>query len=182
MKTRKTVLFSIYAFLILLYLLLCLRCCCHREEEVPLPDAPPAYTGGTDLENRAREIGHDGRLKITLLWDFPGDIDLHVREPNGFEIYFNQKRDRRTGGYLDIDNTVGGHGSAENVYWETPPSGNYKVSLVYFAAAPSHLTGGPCTVIVKREINGEPHTESFRVNMTTVNRNRRVPVTEFTLY
>ena len=73
-----------------------------------------------------------GDLKITLLWDFEGDIDLHVIEPNGNEIFWDNKVDRSTGGTLDVDNRRGGHASAENIYWEQPPKGQYKVYLHYF--------------------------------------------------
>lgn len=167
MKTQKTALISIYVILLLLFLLACFRTCRRQDAE----------TGS--VEERAEEIGHDGRLKITLLWDFPGDIDLHVREPNGFEIYFEDKRDVRTGGFLDVDNRIGGVGSAENTYWETPPSGRYSVWLVYYSAPDNHRTGGPCTVIVKREVNGEVVRESFVVNAVSPNDRRKLPVTEF---
>lgn len=168
MKGLKTVLISIYAFLVLLLLLGFIRCC-NREE----PAAAAA--------DRASNIGHDGRLKITLLWDFPGDIDLHVIEPNRREICFYNAVDRSTGGFLDVDNTAGGVGSAENIYWETPPSGNYSVSLVYYSASSSCPYGGPCTVVVKREVNGSFVTETFNVRMTVVNSEARVPVTSFTV-
>ena len=185
MKTHRTVLVSIYIFLALLFLLLCLLRGCNREAYPAYPAVPEAAAPAPSEEainDQARQVGHDGRLKITLLWDFPGDVDLHVKEPNNFEIFYSNSVDLRTGGYLDVDNRVGGIGSAENIYWDTPPAGHYIVSLVYFAATGSHTAGGPCTVVVKRDVNGSPKTEQFVVNVSRPSVRHRIPVTEFNLY
>lgn len=128
---------------------------------------------------RADTIGHVGKLKITLLWDFPGDIDLHVEQPNGFEINYNQGSDSQTGGCLDVDNKEGGVGSVENIYWENPPHGEYVVSLVYFARVDG-VEGGTCTVVIMCETNGTPRVESFQVDMRTANEKEKVYITRFT--
>lgn len=135
-----------------------------------------------DTVERTDSIGHDGKLKVTLLWDFPADIDLHVEQPNGFEIYYKDKhkQDSQTGGFLDVDNKVGGVGSAENICWANPLMGEYAVSLVYFRKKNGGEDGGPCTVVVKREINGQSKTESFCVNMR-VPKNEKVYITYFVI-
>lgn len=108
-----------------------------------------AVSESEDLVDQANNVGGSGDLKVTLLWNFYSDIDLHVKQPNGREIYFRQPRDNRTGGFLDVDNTRGGRGSAENVFWASPQSGTYEVSLVYYSAPNDH-SGGNCTVVIQQ--------------------------------
>ena len=144
MKGIKIFLGSIYAVLIILILLSLMRCNRESERQVidtVLDDNEMIDTSVTDsiLEpvedpdaiEQAQEIGGSGALKITLLWDFVGDIDLHVYEPNGFHIYYkgDHKKDLETGGELDQDNIPGGPGSAENIFWTNPPSGKYIVNI-----------------------------------------------------
>ena len=102
-----------------------------------------------------------------------GDIDLHVKQPNGREIYYNDNRDANTGGYLDVDNMEGGNGSAENIYWENPPKGNYTVSLVYYQPSRStNIVGsGECTVVVFQQ-GKSPKT--YRAHMSTVNETKKI--------
>ena len=122
MRALKTILFLLYPILIAIIILSNLKGCYTQNND---------FTDTTDVVKNAERIGWNGGLKVTLLWNFMGDIDLHVKQPNGREIYYNDNRDANTGGYLDVDNMEGGNGSAENIYWENPPKGNYTVSLVY---------------------------------------------------
>ena len=55
-----------------------------------------------------------GDPQFTLLWDSKADIDLHVIEPGGKEIFWNDPKGK-LGGELDVDN-VEGFGP-ENIYW-----------------------------------------------------------------
>jgi hypothetical protein len=73
-----------------------------------------------------------GALQINLAWDTDdSDIDLHVIDPSGFEIYYRRKYSSVTGGQLDRDD-VDGFGP-ENIYWlENAPDGVYKVYLHYY--------------------------------------------------
>ena len=118
-----------------------------------------------DLVSEARKVGGDGDLKLTLLWDFKADIDIHVQQPNGTMINFMRKSDPHTGGFLDVDNLVGGRGSAENIYWENPPAGTYKVWVNYYG--PSNDDGtygsGPVHVVLLRK-GEEPKTFEARMN------------------
>lgn len=184
---------AILALLLGVLLLLGFRSC-GRPMTPSLPDKfdndevndsriPPAEVinvqDSTDTSVREAEaVGESGDLKVTLLWDFPGDIDLHVVQPNGRQIYYQHKHDRSTGGYLDVDNTAGGNGSAENVYWETPLPGTYKVFLYYYQ--PSSDNGqageGDCTVVVFRK-GAAP--ETLRVHMSRVH--EKADVTAFTI-
>lgn len=73
-----------------------------------------------------------GSLQVNLSWDTGGtDVDLHVIEPGGFEIYYSQKISSTTGGELDRDDTDGF--GPENIFWENAPDGTYRVSVVYFS-------------------------------------------------
>ena len=56
-----------------------------------------------------------GDPQFTLIWDTDDvDLDLHVIEPGGKEIYWEDPKGRK-GGELDVDNTKGF--GPENVYW-----------------------------------------------------------------
>jgi hypothetical protein len=55
-----------------------------------------------------------GDPQFTLLWDSEADLDLHVIEPGGAEIYCEDPKGR-SGGELDVDNAKGF--GPENVYW-----------------------------------------------------------------
>ena len=82
-----------------------------------------------------------GDPQFTLLWDTEVDLDLHVIEPGGKEIYWEDPKGK-FGGELDVDNTKGF--GPENIYWlhqvegtdelvkgEGPP-GEYKWFVVYW--------------------------------------------------
>lgn len=171
MKFLRIFLGAVYVVLILLLLLLA-KNCRHGHEPEEEPDdvdttaVEPEPADTSDIE-RAEDVGAHGKLKITLLWDFPGDIDLHVQEPNGFEIYFEQLHDQATGGMLDHDDQVGGRGAAENATWATPPSGDYRIGLVYYKPYPVDAapTPGTCRVIV---FNGDDEPETYEVQMNGV--------------
>lgn len=82
-----------------------------------------------------------GDPQFTLLWDTPVDLDLHVIEPGGKEIYWEDPKGRH-GGELDVDNTKG-YGP-ENIYWlhedestgervkGMGPAGEYRWFVVYW--------------------------------------------------
>ena len=142
----RIVLVLTYVILIILLLLGLLFNIFRSCNSPRLPFLPSLPTDS--LTERAQNIGGDGDLKVTLMWDFYADIDLHVIEPNGNEIYYSEKQSS-TGGYLDVDNTHGGQGAAENIFWEqNPPHGQYKVSLVYYSEGSSTPKQGPCKVVV----------------------------------
>jgi hypothetical protein len=84
-----------------------------------------------------------GDPQFTLIWDTDDvDLDLHVLEPGGKEIFWEDPKGNK-GGELDVDNTKGF--GPENVYWlvesEGPgsekvkgpgPPGVYKWYVVYW--------------------------------------------------
>lgn len=172
----RVVLVLVYVFLIILLILsLLINCrgCSLPDTPDPEPPAPPTPTPTpTDTVpsnpyEQADQIGGDGDLKVTLMWNFYADIDLHVFEPNGNEIYYMDKNSS-TGGTLDVDNIPGGPGSAENIFWNNPPRGQYKVTLVYYNANDDYSESqqqGQCIVVVKKRGERGEEARSFRVNL-----------------
>ncbi len=78
-----------------------------------------------------------GDVQITLVWDDTNDLDLHVTDPNGEEIFYNHTSSA-SGGRLDVDANAGCSGTTssprENIFWPTglAPTGTYTVTVVYF--------------------------------------------------
>lgn len=73
--------------------------------------------------------GGGGALQITLTWSGISDLDLHVTDPFGFEIYFASRRSP-SGGELDRDDTDGF--GPENVRWLSAPNGRYLLDIVHY--------------------------------------------------
>lgn len=79
--------------------------------------------------------GGRGSLKINLKWNTFDDLDLHVIDPDGKEIYYSSKEHLCQGvlGKLDIDANAGSGQTRtpqENIFWEdgkNAPIGRYKV-------------------------------------------------------
>jgi hypothetical protein len=77
-----------------------------------------------------------GDVKVTLSFDPIHDLDLHVIEPGGSEIYF-ARPSSPTGGKLDLDsgaNCTASVANAENIYWPAgaAPTGEYRVRVQDF--------------------------------------------------
>ena len=92
-----------------------------------------------EIENRdndiqliisALEFGY-GDVQITLRWNNNADLDLHVFDPFGEEIFFAHPFSN-SGGKLDVDD-VDGFGP-ENIFWSSgeAPTGIYKVYVHYY--------------------------------------------------
>ena len=95
------------------------------------------------LENEELDDLPDSRgvLHISLNWQIPGDIDLHVFDPTGAHIFY----DNRTSsiGYLDRDDQEGT--GPENIYFTNPPDGRYTIQVVHYEGpAPNPFRVG-CT-------------------------------------
>lgn len=179
MRKLKTILVSVYVILIILLLLSKCNGCSGTKEygggkhirEIILVEDTVDVINEDPVEHSeevidiAENIGNRGKLKVTLLWNFPADLDLHVVEPSGYEIYFNKKKDPATGGYLDVDNQRGGQGSAENIFWENPPSGQYEVYVRYYEKVGDVARKGTCQVVI---FNGSDEPATYNVLMDEV--------------
>lgn len=75
-------------------------------------------------------------MRISLAWFNYDDLDLHVKTPEGYHIWYGCKTSP-SGGYLDIDMNAGGgitREAVENVRWVKPPrDGQYDVYVNNFA-------------------------------------------------
>lgn len=91
-----------------------------------------------DKTSNIESIGGRGGLKITLKWNTIDDLDLHVIDPAGQTIYYNQKKCtcQNIVGCLDIDANARPPyitTPVENIYWEgTAPIGKYRVLVNLF--------------------------------------------------
>jgi hypothetical protein len=85
-----------------------------------------------------RQVGNTGGLQISVSWGSPDDLDLHVVEPSGNEIYYGSPISP-DGGQLDLDSNPGctiDNIDNENVTWpnvnKRPPGGQYIVRVDYY--------------------------------------------------
>jgi len=88
-----------------------------------------------------------GDVQVTLTWNNDTDQDLHVIDPSGFRIYFDDDTSS-TGGKLDVDDTDGF--GPENIFWPPgkAPAGRYQVQVVYYGGQAEVPTA--VTVVVRR--------------------------------
>lgn len=96
--------------------------------------------------------GADGVFTVTLTWNGPGDVDLHVIEPNGNHVYYGNKTG--TVGYLDVDNTSGN--GPEHYYAACIPAavGTYQVGITNYAAPDGTIA---TTQLSSSNFVGVPH-------------------------
>ena len=96
-----------------------------------------------------------GDIQITLTWDVDSDVDLHVLDPNGEEIYYGHPSSA-SGGQLNLDSNAGcdlDHKRAENITWPTgtAPKGNYLILIDYWDACGQGETHALVTYNVKNQ-------------------------------
>ena len=122
---------------------------------IPAPDWLPDWfprqsggqPGGTTVVDGV-EVG-TGDVRVTLTWNTSADIDLHVTDPMGQEIYYGN-RQASSGGQLDVDANGGcsNDPTVENIFWPTgrAPNGVYQVRVDYFSACGAGTTNYEVTV------------------------------------
>lgn len=61
------------------------------------------------IKERVKEAGGsvDGLLRASLAWHNGDDLDLSIREPGGYVIYYGNKYSRKHNGNLDVDMNAG---------------------------------------------------------------------------
>jgi hypothetical protein len=111
------------------------------------PDSKPMFKWGNrfswsyvgdvadSIKERVKRAGGrvDGDLRCSLSWFNFDDLDLHLIEPGGNEIYFGSKYNARTGGQLDVDMNAGSgqtRSAVENIVFpdrRKMPRGDYKL-------------------------------------------------------
>ena len=96
-----------------------------------------------------------GDLEIAVSWDNDADLDLHVVDPNGDEIYWGRD-EVDSGGVLDLESGTGCRPDGrrtEHIAWTggTPPPGKYVIRVNYWSDC-----GGPePNYVVNVTLNGE---------------------------
>ncbi|PIE66085.1 MAG: hypothetical protein CSA24_00965 [Deltaproteobacteria bacterium] len=78
-----------------------------------------------------------GDIQVSLSWDTATDVDLHVIDPFGCEIYYGNKT-CSSGGELDLDSNAGcgiDGVNNENVFWPDggAPGGTYTVKVDFWS-------------------------------------------------
>lgn len=120
------------------------------------------YHGGIDGEIRRRlmEAGaryENNEIRCSLIWEGGTDLDIHCITPDGYHIYYRDKRDRYNG-YLDVDANGGRVTSmspVENIRWaENAPKGHYKFYVHNYC----ERGRGTTPFKVELEVNGNINT------------------------
>ncbi|HRO62568.1 VIT domain-containing protein [Thermomonas sp.] len=137
-----------------------------RCPTIPLRDAGEATA-------QALPVG----LRVTLRWDLNDtDIDLHVTDPNGEEVYYAH-RNSYQGGALSRDFT-GGYGPEEFILRDPKP-GDYTVSVVYFGSRLAQLARGATINVALQTGFGTPALRQQAINMRLLERTGNVRVGRF---
>ena len=107
-----------------------------------------------------------GDVRVTLRWYSKDDLDLHVIDPDGNEIYYLNDR-VSNGGELDVDSNPACENMTftpvENIFWPTgeSPSGSYSVRVVYYKSC---VSAGPVEYEVTVLVEGQTNSFSGRVD------------------
>ena len=102
-----------------------------------------------------------GELQITLSWDAVSDLDLHVVDAHGDEIYYGRTA-VESGGTFDLesscDDNFGGIIRNEHVAWpeQSPPPGTYLVRVNHWESCGAAETN----YVVRVDYRGETSTFS----------------------
>ncbi|MEV0272536.1 hypothetical protein AB0H43_27485 [Hamadaea sp. NPDC050747] len=128
------------------------------------PSAPRLFTWDNDfgwsyrgnladsIKEKVKRAGGNvtGKLRVSLSWFNHDDLDLHVFEPNGDHIWYQDKRNK-----LDVDMNAGGPFSrepVENVTWtDHLPDGEYRIEVNQFSKRESTQVG----FVIETESNGK---------------------------
>jgi hypothetical protein len=104
-----------------------------------------------------------GDVQVTVAWDTDADVDLHVVDPAGDEIYwFN--RQSVSGGQLDLDSNAACITDGvrnENITWAegTAPLGTYTVRVDYWSSCEASRT--TYTVLINSGGSSQIYSGSF---------------------
>ena len=111
---------------------------------IPLVQAvSSAYFGAPSAVLR---IIPDAEFTVKLTWGGQPDVDLHVIEPDGTQVYYGHRQG--TNGYLDVDDTQ--QFGPEHYFIQNLADGDYKIGAAYYSgSAPETaritITAGPQT-------------------------------------
>lgn len=107
-----------------------------------------------------------GDVQVNVTWDSPADVDLHVLDPLGEEVYWAH-RTSVSGGQLDLDSNAGCGSDgprAENIFWASglvAPRGDYTVRVDHW----SNCSAAATSYVVTVNVRGRP-PQTFRGTFT----------------
>lgn len=110
------------------------------------------------IRERVKKAGGnvEGFMRFSLSWDYYDDLDIHIIEPTGNEIFYANKRSSYSGGFLDIDMNVQPNTlePVENIAWADRGGildGKYKVFVENFTKRDMSASGFE----IEMEIDGQ---------------------------
>jgi hypothetical protein len=117
--------------------------------------APPTTTTTPPATTTTIVLG-TGDVQATLRWTGDADLDLHVVDPEGVEIYFDNARSP-SGGTLDVDmvpDCGDSTNKVENVFWPEGGSipGVYQAYVEHYEGS---SCGGSASYQLELKIDGE---------------------------
>jgi len=97
-----------------------------------------------------------GEIQVSVSWNTESDVDLHLVQPNGEDIYYGNDV-AASGGTLDLDSNAGcsiDGKKNENITWPTgtPPRGMYTVRVDYWSSCGVASTSYVVTVRVAGQV------------------------------
>ncbi len=111
---------------------------------------------GCDPFADAELTGTAGSPRFHLVFDNETqvDLDLHVLDPDGDELYWKETTSP-SGGVLETDCKCSrcGAGPNENTFWEGGPAGTYTVFVRYYAACQGY--NGAAASFLLRAVDGD---------------------------
>lgn len=130
-------------------------------------DNPFAWSYDGDVadsvKERVKKAGGNisAPMRFSLSWFNYDDLDLHVIEPGGTEIYYASKRGRY--GVLDVDMNAGSgrtREAVENIVFQSPPDGIYQVIVNNFSKRETIDVGFELQFEFKGAINNYSFTQA----------------------
>lgn len=140
-----------------------------------------SYSGEvTDsIKERVKRAGGnvEGFMRFSLSWNYFDDLDIHVIEPDGNEIFYSNMRSRNSCGFQDVDMNVQPNTlePVENVAWADKnriQKGKYKVFVENYTKRDMSASGFE----LQMEIDGQT---SLFVYEKPLRQKERVTVIEF---
>lgn len=112
-----------------------------------------------------------GDIQVSVTWNSEADVDLHVVEPGGAEIYYGSPTSP-SGGQLDIDANAACSTSSltqENIGWMpgTAPAGTYTVRVDYWDACGAAATDYVVTISLRPGVPSIPGQPGSGVQIYT---------------
>lgn len=112
--------------------------------QLALRDVAGRYSPVVTRDMAVETVG-SGDVQVSISWDTATDVDLHVIEAGGFELWYGDQQSP-SGGELDLDSNPGcviDGINNENVYWPAgmAPVGTYTVRVDFYSDCTNCLFG-----------------------------------------